>query len=370
VLSEETPLRVSTVLLALSAFTSLATEGRGASADPDPRALRLVWVRGERTQDCGDRAAIARRVVERLGRDVFSEAASRSIEGVIQHEGERWDAHLYVRDANGGLSGSRYLTSTGPDCTALDAAVTLAIALAIDPDAAFRPTSTGSSTMAPSASAPSLAAALPPAPTQPVLPIPTSQTTRPAEVPTAIPSVDASRFPKSLAPPRRGSLSVAARALVAVGVLPVAGAGAALSAQGPVDRTFQGTAGVLYLPEVRTPSGGFAFGLTAGWLGVCAQPWTQGRIALAICGTILFGALHSVVFALDPIQPGDTLWSSASLSIGARVRIAGPLIAEVGAEALFPFTREQFLVKGAGTPAFQEGSVGGFGFGGLGVSIP
>ncbi|MGA7120005.1 MAG: hypothetical protein WBY94_07910, partial [Polyangiaceae bacterium] len=101
--------------------------------------MRLVWVLGERTQGCADRATIARRVVARLGREVFSESAPRSVEGVVQHEGDRWDAHLYVRDGDGSLFGSRYLSSTAPDCSALDAAVTLAIALAIDPDAVARP---------------------------------------------------------------------------------------------------------------------------------------------------------------------------------------------------------------------------------------
>ena len=354
-------LRVLPSLAALLAFIALATAGRRANADPTSQ-VRLVWVRGERTLDCDDRATIARRVVERLGRDVFSESASRSIEGVIQHEGERWDAHLYVREADGSLFGSRYLTSTAPDCGALDAAVTLAIALAIDPDAALRPAAASS----PAAAMPGPAA---PSPQAPPL-IPTSPVSRLPETPSTAPRLAAPVSPKAPEPPRGGSLSATARVLVAAGILPGAAAGAALSADGPAGSRFQGTGGLLYFPEARNAAGDFAFGLTAGWLGVCAEPWAAGRIAVAICGKILLGAIHAVVCVLAPDQPGDRAWSGASLSVGARFRIVGPLIAELGAEALVPLASWQFKVLDSSRPVFQQAPVAGLGFAGLGVSIP
>ncbi|HXN33107.1 MAG TPA: hypothetical protein VN894_14650, partial [Polyangiaceae bacterium] len=274
-------LRVSPSLAALLVFIALAAAGRRANADAASQ-VRLVWVRGERTQGCDDRATIARRVVERLGRDVFSESAPRSIEGVIQHEGERWDAHLYVREADGSLFGSRYLTSTAPDCGALDAAVTLAIALAIDPDAALRPAPASS----PAAAMPGPAA---PPPTQAPPLTPTSPVSRLPETPSTAPRLAAPVSPKAPEPSRGGSLSATARVLVAAGILPGAAAGAALSADGPAGSRFQGTAGLLYFPEARNAAGDFAFGLTAGWLGVCAEPWAAGRLAVAICGKILLG---------------------------------------------------------------------------------
>jgi hypothetical protein len=141
-----------------------------------------------------------------------------------------------------------------------------------------------------------------------------------------------------------------------------------LSAEGPTGLTFHGSAGLLFLPEVRAAD--FAFGLTAGWLGVCARPWAQGRVATAICGKVLLGAIHAVVYAVEPDRPGDRIWSSASLSLGLRLRIVGPLVAELGAEALVPFTPYRFLVAGPNTLIFQEAPVAGFGFAGLGVSIP
>ncbi len=143
-----------------------------------------------------------------------------------------------------------------------------------------------------------------------------------------------------------------------------------MSAEGPGDHAFQATAGMLYLPEVRTASRDFAFGLTAGWLGMCAKPWAEGRVAIALCGKFLLGAIHSVVYTLEPTGPGDRVWTSASMSLGAGIRIAGPVVAELGGEGLVPFTRYQFQVTGQSGSVFPEASVAGFAFAGVGVSIP
>jgi hypothetical protein len=161
------------------------------------------------------------------------------------------------------------------------------------------------------------------------------------------------------------------RVLAAAGVLPELAAGAALSVEGPSGRTFQGTGGVLYFPEVRTSApADFAFGVTAGWLGGCGQPWRAERVALFLCAKLFIGAIHSVVYTLNPTQPGDRLWSGASVSSTAKFRIAGPFLAEIGAEVLVPLTRQPFMVRGESKPIFEEGSVDPVGFAGVGVSIP
>ena len=161
-----------------------------ALAQPSTKTVRLVLVRGERTETCSDGAAMARSVSARLGRDVFAESAAESIEGVIQHEGGRWEARLYVRDAHGGLVGSRTLASESPDCAALDAAVTLAIALVIDPEAAFRP---------PPPAEPSIS----PARTPVLVPGPAASEAVPARAPALPPSTIAPALPPSCRP-RRG----------------------------------------------------------------------------------------------------------------------------------------------------------------------
>jgi hypothetical protein len=124
------------------------------------------------------------------------------------------------------------------------------------------------------------------------------------------------------------------------------------------------------LPEVRTAAGDFGFGLTAAWLGACAQAWGERAVALSACGKLFAGGIHAVVYALEPTQPGDRLWAAASVSAQIRVRVVGPLVAELGAEGLVPITRQPFLVHGQSGTVFQESVVGAAGFAGVGVSIP
>jgi hypothetical protein len=131
----------------------------------------------------------------------------------------------------------------------------------------------------------------------------------------------------------------------------------------------------MYLPETPNPDGsGFAFGLTAAWLGVCAQPWRAPRAAFAVCAKSLLGGIHAVVPGpYTPVHPGERLWAAASLSAGLRVRVIGPLLAEVGGELLVPITRTRFAshdAQSGDATVFQEKSVGIMGFAGLGASIP
>jgi hypothetical protein len=355
--------------LAAPSLAGLLAARPAGAAEPAtaPSAVRLVWVRGERTENCDDRAGIARRVSARLGRDVFSDAAPRAIEGVVQHDGEHWAARLYLRDADGALVGSRNLTSDAPDCEPLEAAVTLAIALAIDPDAALRAPPTVAQTAPPAVESPRPA----PAPIPPTAP---PAAPPPAAAPSPFPVPNRPQAsPEPLAParsPRRDGVRVTARGVIAAGLLPSASPGFAWSAETPAGRVVLGTAGVLYLPETRTAEGDFAFGLTLAWLGACAQAWGERAVSLAVCGKVLLGAIHAVVYKLEPTEPGDRIWSGASLAGQARFRIVGPLVVELGAEMVVPFTRSRFMVSGGDAPVFQESAVGAVGFAGLGLSIP
>jgi hypothetical protein len=130
------------------------------------------------------------------------------------------------------------------------------------------------------------------------------------------------------------------------------------------------SAGVLYLPETKTSAGDFAFGLTAAWVGGCAQAWGQRRVSIAACAEVLGGAIHAVVYDLVPLHPGDRFWAGASVVAQARWRIVGPLVAELGAQAIVPITRPPYGIAGGGGIVFQEAPVAGAAFAGLGVSIP
>jgi hypothetical protein len=337
------------VLLSALALAPAAWAGEPSQTP----SVRLAWVRGENTEGCSDGSVVARRVSARLGKNVFSAEAPTSIEGVIQRDGKRWEAHLYIRGADGRLAGDRVFTSDGPDCEALDAAATLAVALAIDPEAALRaaPETPSDSPAQPSSAVKNEA---------PVA--------RPALAPAVAPT--APRAPHAAHAPNddraaQGTL----RGLVAAGLLPEPSLGVALSTEVEVARFMRISIGGLYLPEVR---GGvdFAFGLTAGWVGACFHPLARARVDLSLCGKVLLGAIHSVVFVLEPVQPGDRLWSGAALSAQASLIALGPIAVEVGGEAVAPLVRDRFMVQGRSGVVFQQPPLGVMAFVGVGVAIP
>jgi hypothetical protein len=334
-------------VLRLSFAIALALTGaRTVLADSPPLPqVRLIWVRGEGTDGCSDGASIASRVSQRLGRSVFSDSALTRIEGVIEREGAEWRAHLYMRGADGRLEGVRHLTSDAPDCNALDAAATLAVALAIDPDSALRPPPS------PAAAAPSSA----------------NVAESPQPLAAALPALPPMTLKE---PPRRENVELSAEAIVSMGLLPKTSVGMSLSTGVEVARSTEVTAGALYLPEVHTADGDFAFGLTAGWAGACFLPVETPRARLSLCGTGLLGAIHSVVLAYEPLNPGERLWAAAGLSARVRVRVAGPVIVDVGGDAIAPLTRDDFRVRNLPSTVFQETGIVGTVFAGLGVEIP
>jgi hypothetical protein len=347
-------------------FIALSTVAR---AETPTKTVRLMLVRGERTESCSDGAAMARNVSARLGRNVFDESAAESIEGIIQHDGGRWEARLYVRDAGGVLIGSRSLASESADCGALDAAVTLAIALAIDPDAALRsppPVPVVAASPPPSnplpravAPSPPPAIAAAPAVSCPPPPRPAPPCTQPTPGPPAA----------SHSEPRLAALS--ARALVAPsGILPAPAGGLELAAEAFAGPVLGATAGMLFFPEVRTADQSVALGLTLASLGACARPWRTPAVDVELCAKVLVGAIHSVVYnRLTPVSPGDQPWAANSLAGSVRLRLVGPLFAEVGGEALVTWAQYSFSVTGQSPSSLSQSRFSGFGFVGLGLSI-
>ncbi len=348
------------------ALAGLATATRAVAGAP-PEPVRLVWIRGPAADACQSQADLADRVTRRLGAPVFDDAARRSIEGFVQREGDRWVAHLYARDREGRLTGSRELSHEGQDCSGLDAAVTLAIALVIDPEAALRP-----------AAVPSTPPAAPPTPPPPPPPAPPPATPYPAPAPapnpspapSALPPPAPTPYPTPEAAPAPAPAAVTTRVLVTAGLLPSAAPGFAIAADLPAYRALHATAGAVFLPEARTSDGDFGFGLTAGWVGACVAPYRSSRLVASLCGELLLGAIHSVVYAYEPTQPGDRFWSGADAEAALRLRVVGPLTLEGGAQLVVPLTRQPFDVQGKTGTEFQEWAAAVTGFLGLGVSIP
>jgi hypothetical protein len=348
----------------IAAAVALGVVGlpRRALAAPEP--VRLVWVRGEHAEACSDGPTMASAVSSRLGETVFSDAAKRSIEGFIERVAGRWTARIYEHTASGQLVGSRELSSDAADCAPIESAVTLAIALAIDPDAALRPA--GSS---PAASRPvSPAAPLPPAASCPPCPAPVCPA--PAPCPMPLPCPTAKPCPRAEASRAVTTATVSLRGVLAGGLLPSASAGAEVAGDVSVSGAVHATVGALLLPEVRTALADLSFGLTAVWAGACVDGWGGRWGGTSLCATAMLGAIHAVVYVLEPTTPGQQLWAGVGVTPKIRVHLVGPLVWEAGGELIVPVTRQEFTVGGRPGVAFQESAVAGVGFMGLGWSIP
>ncbi|MBP6834136.1 MAG: hypothetical protein KA978_25340 [Deltaproteobacteria bacterium] len=311
----------------------LAARADAQDREPAPAGLRLSWVRADGADGCPDAAELARDVARRLGRDPFAGPAAQFIEAVIRRDRDRWTASLYVRDASGALSGAREIHDDGATCAPIHGAAALAIALIIDPEAALR-TAPAPAAPAPAAPAPAAPAPVPPAPRAP------SQRTH-----------------------RVGVLAIGVRALAAVGPLPGVAAGVALSADVHLHPRLMLTAGLWFLPEVRTPEpdSRYAFGLTAGSLSACAAPLVHARATLAACVGLALGAVHGVAYAFDPVPPGERAWLAATAGLRFTAALVGPLAAVAQVDLVAPVTRYRFYVEHVAGTVFDQAALGGAG---------
>lgn len=317
-----------------------------AWAEPPP-TFELSVVRLEGAGSCPSGTAFERRVAARLGRIPFTEPAERTIETLLSRKEDAWRAEITLRDATGIVQGRREIEAVGADCEPLAEATALALALAIDPDAAL-----GSP-----ATVPELQPVAPPQLSPPPCPPPR----RPA-----CPSCS-----RAVCPPVPGGPYIAAsvRAVLALGLIPGPAPGVALNAEAG-SHTVRGHAGLIYLPETFADDPRFAFGLTTAAAGACALLRSRGSFDLGFCGEIQLGAIHAVVRDALPIDPGDEPWVAAALGPRLRVDVSLPVVIDVGMSAVVPFVARSFDLRGAEEPAFEPATVGAVGFIGVGMRTP
>jgi hypothetical protein len=124
------------------------------------------------------------------------------------------------------------------------------------------------------------------------------------------------------------------------------------------------------VPETRTSDRYFGFGLTAFEIGGCGVPWRNRWFELVGCLGVWGGALHTSVYSLAPVSPGDYPWIAASLTPRLRVLLPAQILVEVGGDAMVPMTRRNFVVEGWSSPVFREPPVTARIFVSLGVHSP
>jgi len=301
----------------------LAAAPAARAGDP----VRLHWVRTEGAGTCIDPAALEARVRERLGSDPFDARATRSIEGVIRRtrspSDEGWEAEILVRAHPGDLEPPlRALKSQAKDCESLSEAVVLAVALAIDPAAAF-----------------SAAKATPPALSPPPAPVPVATASEAAAV---------------AAPAGRGELELAGQA----GLLPHASLGAGLVAAAALSDHLELALRAQIFPAVTVQGApSFAIGLAAGDVRLCARMPRAARVAFVACGGPAVGVMGAALLAGDRAQPGERAWVAAELGAGAVVGLGRALGLRLDVEGAVPITRYRFVVEGSTDTLFRQSAV-------------
>jgi hypothetical protein len=325
--------RIGTRARELSAALGLivaATPVRAGAQAAKPAEAELSWVRAGGAESCADARAMRAAVTRRLGRDPFGTTGAISVEAQATREGQAWIARIRALGPDGELLGARTLRSDAADCGSLGEAAALAVALVIDPDAVAR-----------------VASAQPP----------------PAALPPAAPPPAATGVPRD-GPPAW----LDARAALSSGLLPGAAPGFVLGAQLPIVQWLSTAFDLRFFPEQETSAEGarYAFGLSAAALGLCIEALQQPALGLSLCGLGQLGAIHAVVYDLQPTAPGDRLWAAASAKLQLHVPIGRVRLALAGLLTA-PFTRHAFKASGRDDTIFRQPAIA---FGGeLGVGL-
>lgn len=291
---------------------------------------RLEWVRLEGAGSCIDRTELESRVKRRLGNEPFDPRASRSIEGVVQRSGKIWRAQIVVRARpDEPAPPRRELESAAADCESLSDAVVLAVALAIDPQAAW--------------SDPTVKAAPPPPPS------PLAEAPKPLPVPAATPG---------------GEEALGGRAQLVfagqLGLLPRASLGLGLGVAMLAASRFELGLRALAFPEVEVSGApSYAVGLVALTFDFCGVARPAEPIQLRACAGPSLGVLHASVLAGDRTQPGQRASLAGEVGGDAVFALSSKWAVELSARAAVPVTRYRFMLEGSDQPLFAQSAVAG-----------
>lgn len=129
--------------------------------------------------------------------------------------------------------------------------------------------------------------------------------------------------------------------------------------------------GISFFPEREAVAlgGRFGFGLTTALLGLCAEPFAPALFGLEACAQAELGAVHAVVYRLEPTGPGDRFFGAAAATLRLLLRPGAGLRISLGIGALAPFAAYRFSVRGKTQPAFAQAAVAGSASLGVGVGF-
>jgi hypothetical protein len=329
------------------ALTAVCSTGARA----DTPAPGLEWVRLIGAETCVSASQLAQRVEARVGRTLFASASTAAlfIDGYVSAPVPgRWHVDLAVEDAEGRVLGRRAFDFEGADCSVIDEALTLVIAVTLYPNSGL----TGSGIPLDEGTASHLDALFGAEPTDPdpaTLP-----TNTPAPQPTTAATVASEPAPASAEPePARADSAGIGVDLVGasgLGQLPGVAFGAgvrivfAIAPLWPIELDF--TAFAPTTQEAGVHSAGSArFDALYGSLATC--PWqASGLSSLSLCAGAEIGRI-----SIDPRHfEGQNAASSdaiANLIGGAvlRARISQSLRLRLALTGLLPVWQRSYTFQ-------------------------
>jgi hypothetical protein len=300
------------VLISVAASCLVNTHAR--AEEPATAALHFVRLPG--TEDCVDGRTLAQRVERELGRQVFTSPATAGIfiEAAASRNEVGYAVVLRIFDAQGKALGTREVRSDKGECAELGDTVALVLAVMVDPEAVLSALSGAEKTPEPAA----------------------------ATVPAAPPlRIEVESKDPRVRPP------VAEAALFsrgAWGFLPELGLGFGVAVSAltlpHVTLRVEGTGYLDQKARLSASEGGTRLRLLLGGLFACPLVRESGRLVFSGCGGLEAGAMQSQGFGLDPTEKDQTDGLvNAAARLGARLRIAGPLFVNLGANLSVPLVR-------------------------------
>ena len=321
------------------------------SSEAAPLKVELDWEVGPGADSCIEQAALEAAVEVRLGRDVFADAGDLLISGAAEPaDPTGFHISLTTRTPDGELVGVRELDTVDEDCSALDEAIALVIALVVDrQEKKIR-------LQIPRREPPRV----PDAPPPPKKPRPRRQTPPPPPPP-------ADRTPWS------GSVGGGADAVV--GLLPELGLGLRVSgrARPPAWPAFELSATAWQATEATVGARGAQFDAWQVQLDVCPRVVSGSTFRLGVCGGVAGGSLGSAGFGFDTSRASRRALVSAMLSARPELilfrRVGVGLRLGLGA----PLSRERYFFVdrwGRRVELFRPGVAYGLAGAGLDLKIP
>lgn len=327
----------------------VATAARGVKAQDEAHAhagvqARLVWERGEGAEACVSEEELSRSLEEHLGYRLFGDDGELLVQGRVAREASppRFRAEVELRDREGHMLGKRAVEAPGNDCRALDEALVLVVALAVDVQMA-------SLRAARVEAPPPVEAPEPPEPE--AEPAPPPVVPEPTPVEAAEPVAHTSGTVRAVRVSRTGStygLVLAAGAGLGLGVMPKVAANAALTLGVRTPKAFSFELAAVIWPTggVPTSEGDALFRAGYAELRACAPLWAT-QVTLDLCLGVWNGILRA---RGEGFSGGDFSFNAPLSGASAHVRAAywiERLFVRASVGVGVPFLRDRFVVEHA-----------------------